>query len=272
MPGLSEVENGNIWYGDQLSVEVQEGENGYTFMSVSDEYDYYEASNHILTAPNEESGVGIPYLFVMIDPTEEKGTWKPSGLYEYGKSNYEVLYCCDVKTGVKDGVYYKRVNLEDSNYYDAEAASHVRAIVTNSYPYISLDEMKANLKEAGFEDAENLTRSEIITAVQGAIWSFANEDDNKAYDKVNYNDLYQYKTSYHVPDKTRWGTVLHEYSAEMAEVNPETGELTYWWKQNPINEIVPINILVPIPSNVFGFSSSGSAIPAPPAIVCFHLA
>lgn len=208
------LDNGNIWYGHELSVDVKEGENGYTFMSVykgDPEYAaYYEASNHMVATNTGHAG---PCLFVMIDTTKEyeNNIWKPSGLYAYDQSNYEALYCCDVLTGAVDGTYYKRLNLEDSNYYDSEEAAHIRAIVTNSYPYVSVDEMKANLKAGGFEEADNLTRAEIITAVQAAIWSYANDEDGD----------YAYLKTYHVPDNPQWGKILHDY----------TGEMEVWWKK-----------------------------------------
>ena len=51
-----------------------------------------------------------------------------------------------MKTAVKDGEHYKRSNLEDAGYYSVDAAEHIRAIVKNAYPFISIDEMKAKLK------------------------------------------------------------------------------------------------------------------------------
>ena len=54
------LDNGNIWYGHELSVDVKEGENGYTFMSVykgDPEYAaYYEASNHMVATNTGHAG------------------------------------------------------------------------------------------------------------------------------------------------------------------------------------------------------------------------
>ncbi|MBR4143686.1 MAG: Cys-Gln thioester bond-forming surface protein, partial [Firmicutes bacterium] len=66
------------------------------------------------------------------------------------------------------GTHYRRLNLEEADYYEKDAAEHIRAIVQNSYPFVSLDEMKASLKAAGFENADQLNRGEIIAAVQMA--------------------------------------------------------------------------------------------------------
>ena len=233
---------GNIWYGDELSVDVTEGKDGYTHMSVCRANDegkwlhYYEASNHMITA-NDSNGNAIPYLFVMLDTTEKfpNGKWTPNGLYNYGTSNYDVLYCCDVFTGYEDGVYYKRLNLEDSNYYDAEGAAHIRAIVTKSYPYVSIEDMKKNLSTAGFVGAEDLTRSDIIAAVQAAIWSYSNQEEG---------DWYDYLQTYHLPAKLdNWGGVLHEYTAEMGDVWWDTGEFPTTGKEENLIVGARINAL-----------------------------
>ena len=68
-------------------------------------------------------------------------TWTPNGVYAPMTSNYEVTYCCDIETMIVDGTYYKRVNLDDSEYYTAEQAAKIRAIVTNSYPHVTLEAM-----------------------------------------------------------------------------------------------------------------------------------
>ncbi len=195
-----------IWYGGEMSVDVKAGENGYTFMSVYDKpHHAYEMSNHMVST---DGGINhdIPQTLVMIDASKDY-TWTPSDLYSYGKSNYEVLYCCDAETGYNNGIYYKRMNLEDSDYYDADKAAHIRAIVTNSYPYVSLEQMKKNLAEDGFVGAETLTRAEIITAVQSAIWAYAN------------NENYTYSRTFHVPANAQWGGVMHDF----------TNEMDIWW-------------------------------------------
>ena len=203
---------GTTWYGDELSVDIEAGTNGYTFLSVypySENFEHgaYEMSNHMVSANGTNHD--IPQTLMMVDASKDY-TWSPSGLYSFGESNYEVLYCCDAETGYENGIYYKRKNLEDSDYYSDEEAAHIRAIVTNSYPYVSLEEMKTNLKQAGFVGAEDLTRGEIITAVQAAIWAFAN---NEAGD-------YTYSQTFHVPDNLQWGGTLHDF----------TSGTDFWWE------------------------------------------
>ncbi|MBQ5841897.1 MAG: Cys-Gln thioester bond-forming surface protein, partial [Clostridia bacterium] len=192
-----------IWRGDEVTAEITAGKNGYTFVSVYRSPAHsYEFSNHALVSGSK---VDIPQLFVLADASKDY-TWSPDGRYSFGASNYEVLYCCDAETGLDDGIYYKRLNLEDSAYYDSDSAAHIRAILTNSYPYVSLEQMKANLIKAGVEGAENLDRAEILSAVQGAVWNFAN------------GAAYEYKMSYNVTATPKYGIPMHDYTAEL---NPE---------------------------------------------------
>ena len=214
------LENGNTWYGDEVKVDVTAGTDAYNYMVLFRKYVHgYEFAGHFI-------GEGeAAQTFVMIDTAAHNGTtWTPSGEFQLGKSNYDVLYCCDVETMAVDGTYYKRVNLEDSEYYSEAQADMIRAIVTNAYPYVSLEEMKASLKAAGFKYADALTRNEIISAVQAAIWANANG--------MTAQDL-RYDRSYKVSDNLQWGYPMHDTSAESGleisgkrkfESYPEVGE------------------------------------------------
>ena len=201
--------NGNTWYGDELAVEIPAypaedaavGNEGYTFMSLFRQPAHgYEFGGHFLG-----DGEG-PQTFVVIDTVEHAGTtWTPNGIYDPMKSNYEVTYCCDVETMMKDATLYKRLNLEDSEYYNEAQAAKIRAIVTNAYPYVSLEKMKAELAKDNFANADKLTRNEVLAAVQAAIWASAN--DMTAED-------FRYQKSYKVSDNLQWGYPLHDTSAE----------------------------------------------------------
>ena len=179
-------------------------------------------SNH-----NISSGDGKPMqtsLFVLADASRDY-TWKANGTYSYGNSNYEALYCCDIETSLVNEAYYKRVNLEDSNYYDAEAASHIRGILMNSYPYVTVEEMRQNLAENGFEDAEKLTRAEMISAVQAAIWTFANGTYNE-----DHTSAFKYLNTFNVSMNCQWGGALHDVTNETrtAWSNPENAFPETW--------------------------------------------
>ena len=191
-----------IWYGDQLSVDVTAGTDGYTFMSLFRKpASGYEFGGHFLANASTQEGA---QTFVVIDTVAHDGTtWTPNGLYRPYGSNYDVTYCCDIDTMMRDGTYYKRLNLEDSEYFNDAQAAKIRAIVTNAYPYVTLEAMKADLAAGGFENADKLTRGEIISAVQTAIWACANSMEPLKYVK-----------SYRVTDNYGWGQPLHDTSDE----------------------------------------------------------
>lgn len=182
---------------------VTPGDNEYTFETVDGGLGYaYEVSNHMVSG-------NIPQTFILVDTSDGKTSWTPNGLYEYGKSNYDVAYCCDVKTGLEYSADYKRLNLEDSHYYSKSAAEHIRAIVLNSYPFVTIEEMKANLKAGGLDKAfvDSLTRADMIAAVQSAIWTYANSADK-------WNNV-GYFASIDVTRNTGiYFTPLHDYTNE----------------------------------------------------------
>ena len=130
VPANANTVTDTVWYGDMVEVEITAGKNGYTFMPLFRKYAHgYEFSGHFM---GEGEG---PQTFVLIDTVAHDGTtWTPSGTYVPGVSNYEVVYCCDVETMIVDGTYYKRLNLEDNDYYDDEQAAKIRAILTQAYP------------------------------------------------------------------------------------------------------------------------------------------
>lgn len=115
---------------------------------------------------------------------EESGTalfkvQNPDGSISYA-------YCVDLDTLVKEGHNYSRVNVESSGYYDNESAKHIRAIVRNAYPFISLETIASTL------NLENLTKEEAITATQLAIWKYANDTQTPADLTGNVEALYNY--------------------------------------------------------------------------------
>jgi len=192
---------GNDWYGDELKVDIIAGTEGYNYMSLFRKPAHgYEFAGHFI-GDNEGA-----QTFVIIDTEKYDGqTWSPNGLYAPGVSNYEVVYCCDVDTIIADGTYYKRLNLEDSEYYGEAAAAKIRTIVTNSYPFISFEQMKKELAENGYPYTAELTLTEVISAVQAAIW--ANANGKTAED-------FRYVKSYRVSDNLQWGYPLHDVSNE----------------------------------------------------------
>lgn len=222
--------NSTIWYGDKVKETIEPGRGEYTFRSVypytdnNHAYGAYEMSHHVLE--RKDTGARqIPQLLMMVETKEEAYEWTPSGRYAFdNNSNYEVLYCCDIDTPYEDGFYYKRSNLEDADYYNDEAAKHIRSIVTNSYPYVSIETMKKNLLNKGFEDADKLDRAQIIAAIQSAIWYYAN----------NYE--YIYTRSFDVAGFPGYGGVMHDYASELDVFWPAKGYVTRDYKINNSNK------------------------------------
>lgn len=58
-------------------------------------------------------------------------------------------YCCDAETAIASVTKYKRINLEDSTYYDETAAGKIRAIFEHGYwPTMSMNDVKAAADDA----------------------------------------------------------------------------------------------------------------------------
>lgn len=109
--------------------------------------------------------------------------------YDY---NWIPAYCCDEETAVKQYVMYKQVNLEDSTYFDKEAVQKIRAVMTNSYPYYTMEEMQDRLAAAGFKDAELIDESVLIAATQMAVWNFSNGGD-EIYKEKSFMESLAYR-------------------------------------------------------------------------------
>ena len=196
---------------------VTPSDNEYTFEAVNGGAGYaYEVGNHMVSGQ-------ITQTFILVDTSNGETSWTPSGKYVYGESNYLVAYCCDVETGLEYTTDYKRLNLEDSNYYGTSASQHIRAILQNSYPYVTIAEMKASLKAGGMDPTfvDNLTRADIISAVQMAIWTYANAADGAA-------GGLGYFASVDVTKNTgKYFTPLHDYTNECWDWLPGKGQRSY---------------------------------------------
>ncbi len=209
---------------NELPTVFKTGE--YTLTPRDDEYSFeavtlgagfgYEVSNHMVSG-------NIPQTFILVDTSDGTTTWTPSGEYAYGESNYILTYCCDIETALEYSTDYKRVNLEDSNYFDKDEAQHIRAVLENSYPFITMDEMKSRLKKSGMDAdfVDGLTRADLISAVQMAVWSYANINDGAA-------DGLSYFASIDVPKNTGiYFTPLHDYTNEIWDWLPGKRQRTF---------------------------------------------
>ena len=188
----------------------------YTFEAVDAAFGQaYEVSNYMVSG-------NITQTFILVDTANGETSWTPSGKYVYGESNYDVTYCCDVQTALEYGTDYKRVNLEDSNYYGENSAKHIRAILQNAYPYLTISEMKASLKAGGLgsDFVDSLTRADMIAAVQMAVWTYANAGEN--------DGALGYFASIDIPKNTGiYFTPLHDYTNECWEWLPGKRQRSY---------------------------------------------
>lgn len=177
----------------------------------------YEVGNYMISG-------SIPQTFILVDTSDGATTWSASeGEYAYGESNYIVTYCCDKETGLEYGTDYKRTNLEESGYFNEAEAKHIRAVVENSYPFISMDEMKQRLVDGGMDKqfVDSLNRADLISAVQMAIWSHANINDAAA-------DGLEYFASIDIPkNRNIYFNPLHDYTNEMWEWLPKKRQRSF---------------------------------------------
>ncbi len=137
---------------------------------------YYQRSVHRIC-----EGGFIPAIYNIVDSA--------------GKQ-YNVC-CCDyevniLKTG--DKIAYRRLTLENSGYYDEEAAKKIRAIAFNSYPVLSLEEMKARMSAVGYTLNESVSEEQLLSGAQRAIWQYSNSDS--VNNQAAYNFSLKIKDGY----------------------------------------------------------------------------
>ena len=167
-------------------------------------------------SPHFSPGIDMPATIIITDTsTLDSDSWTPDGPYVYGTNNYLLTYCCDLEVIPSDGTHYKIGNLEDSGHYGENSARHIRAIVENSYPFVTIDEMKAHLKEGGLDEdfVDSLTRGDIIAGVQMAIWAYSNMSEERIEESVFYGGSL---------DISKQGvmTLYHNYSNEIWDWTP----------------------------------------------------
>ena len=147
---------------------------------------YYQRSVHRIC-----EGGYIPAIYNIVD----------------GGGEQHNVYCCDyevniLKTG--DKIAYRRLTLENSGYYDEEAAKKIRAIAFNSYPVLSLDEMKTRMDKAGYTLNESVSEEQLLSGAQRAIWQYSNSDsvNNQAAYNFSHRITDGYSDVIKVPEDT----------------------------------------------------------------------
>lgn len=167
-----------------------------------DYYTYYQRSIHrsldMSPAFGEKGGNILPAVYL---------------LYEgESKDNPTKVYCCDAATSVlpdyANKIQYRRLTLENAGYYSAKNAEKIRAITKISYPFVTKDEMAATLRTNNVSISDDITEDELLTAVQNAIWHFANEEDNVIANPYSGTWYYKWNES----DTAYYDTASNKYS------------------------------------------------------------
>lgn len=130
---------------------------------------YYQRSVHRIC-----EGGFIPAIYNIVD----------------GAGKQYDVYCCDFETGILasgERIAYRRLTLENSGYYLPEAASKIRAIAFNSYPVLSLEEMKARMSAAGYTLNESVSEEQLLSGTQRAIWQYSNNGPVKEQAVYKYS-------------------------------------------------------------------------------------
>lgn len=130
---------------------------------------YYQRSVHRIC-----EGGFIPAIYNIVD----------------GAGKQYDVYCCDFETGILasgERIAYRRLTLENSGYYPPEAASKIRAIALNSYPVLTLEEMKARMSAAGYTLNEGVSEEQLLSGAQRAIWKYSNNGPVKEQAVYKYS-------------------------------------------------------------------------------------
>ena len=118
-----------------------------------------------------------------------------------------MLYCCDYEVNILttgDKIAYRRLTLENSGYYDEEAAKKIRAIVLNSYPVLSLNAMRENMRNAGYDLNDSVSEEQLLSGTQRAIWQCSNksEVENQKVYRYSHRITDGYSDVIKVPEDT----------------------------------------------------------------------
>ena len=157
---------------------LAEGEEYYWHSKSTEENTktYYQRSVHRIC-----EGGFIPAIYNIVD----------------GAGKQYDVYCCDFETGILasgERIAYRRLTLENSGYYPPEAASKIRAIAFNSYPVLSLEEMKTRMDKAGYTLNESVSEEQLLSGAQRAIWQYSNSDS--VNNQAAYNFSLKIKDGY----------------------------------------------------------------------------
>ena len=94
--------------------------------------------------------------------------------------------------------------MENSGYYDEEAAKKIRAIVLNSYPVLSLNEMMQNMEKENYVLNDSVSEEQMLSGTQRAIWQCSNksEVENQKVYRYSHRITDGYSDVIKVPEDT----------------------------------------------------------------------
>lgn len=142
---------------------------GFTCSVNAEEWVYqkmYLTSHHVMNYSNDRGANGRANLHVI----ENLATASSESA---GDGEIRFVYCADVDTGGYAGTYVSSV-LGD-NAYNGNG-KRLTAILASSYPYVSLEEMKALYASQTGNSIDGLTYQEAIYGTQAAIWTITNSN------------------------------------------------------------------------------------------------
>lgn len=167
---------------------MAEGEEYYWHSKSTEENTktYYQRSVHRIC-----EGGYIPAIYNIVD----------------GGGEQHNVYCCDYEVNILttgDKIAYRRLTLENSGYYDEEAAKKIRAIVLNSYPVLSLNEMMQNMEKENYVLNESVSEEQMLSGTQRAIWQCSNksEVENQKVYRYSHRITDGYSDVIKVPEDT----------------------------------------------------------------------
>ena len=158
---------------------------------------------------------------VIVENNQQKPTGTQTLVDE--KGNSYTVYCVDEEVDLVKNSKYTLEQMDACTFISKEDAEKIRAILANSYPYITLAELQKRSGKSVYN------KQEAITATQLAIWHYSNQKDYTPYVWPDYGyvkrteDLRDwYLTLPGDVPSTEVANVIIEYT-----VDGETIDITY---------------------------------------------
>ena len=111
-----------------------------------------------------------------------------------------IVYCAKHGKAITGNNAYSKENI--SSVYNEEQQSRLKGVLLNSYPYISLEELKTILRDPNIgigasvyanNKFDTLDAQEAITATQAAIWNVVGNTDRYKYDRTKRINSVSYR-------------------------------------------------------------------------------